>query len=86
VISESSATSTAAFPATYSARERGRDRYSGRAPLTRSGETNTGATHAVRKKARKPWMVSATRKNSGRITSVSAGSRSSARAAALFAM
>jgi hypothetical protein len=87
VMSERSRASTEALPSTYSARENGRDRKRGSAPLTRSGETSTGATQAVSRKASAPWKISVPMKNSGRATSRSpaaAGdSCSRARAAAL---
>src|SRR6185437_10963916 len=42
VISDKRAIKTLNFPATYSPREKGRHRYSGSAPLTKSGETRLG--------------------------------------------
>jgi hypothetical protein len=64
VTAESRASSTVALPRTYSTRVNGRERYRGRAPLTRSGETSTGATHAVSRKARLPWKVRIAKKKS----------------------
>src|SRR5688572_19563859 len=54
VIAESNMTNVAALPSTYSAREKGRDRYSGSAPLARSGATRVGPTHAVSRNAIAP--------------------------------
>ena len=85
VMADSSANSTSALPATYSARENGRERYSGRAPLTRSGDTSTGATQAVSMKASALWMPSVTRKNRPSMTSGRPSSPSSARAGGLLA-
>src|SRR5215467_9008122 len=49
VIPESRIASTEDLPKTYSARENGRQKYKGNAPLARSGEIRPGPTKAVRR-------------------------------------
>ena len=87
-MSDSRVTRLEALPSTYSGRVKGRERYSGNAPLTRSGETSTGATQAVSRKASAPWKVSAPKKNSACVNCWLASTRTSnsARAAVLCAM
>src|ERR1700722_14066668 len=52
VICESRMANTEDFPSTYSARENGRQKYSGSAPLARSGEIKPGPTNAGNRNAR----------------------------------
>src|SRR5215831_2875344 len=54
VICESRIASTEDLPSTYSAREKGRQKYSGSAPLDKSGEMRPGPANAVIRNARTP--------------------------------
>src|ERR1700685_419213 len=64
VISDNTMTRTEALPTTYSARENGRQKYSGSAPLAMSGEINPGPMNAVRIKANTPCTRMKKKKNS----------------------
>src|SRR6202035_2533315 len=63
VICESKIANTEALPTTYSARENGRQKYNGNAPLARSGEIKPGPLKAVSTKASVPCTVIKVRKN-----------------------
>src|ERR1700733_418268 len=63
VICESKIASTEDFPSTYSAREKGRQKYSGNAPLARSGEINPGPANAVNRNASTPCTPMKWKKN-----------------------
>src|SRR5579862_4867187 len=63
VICESRIASTDDFPSTYSARENGRQKYNGSAPLARSGEIRLGPTNAVSRKAKTPCTLMKLKKN-----------------------
>ncbi len=57
VICESRIASTEDLPRTYSARENGRQKYRGSAPLARSGEIRPGPANAVKRNASTPCTV-----------------------------
>src|ERR1700732_4700356 len=63
VICESRIASTEDLPSTYSARENGRQKYNGRAPLARSGEIRPGPANAVRRNANTPRTLMKLKKN-----------------------
>ena len=68
VIHESSDTIAQPRPSTYSARDSGRQKYSGSALLARSGAIVPGPTNAVRMNARLDWMPMKIMKNSPSIS------------------
>ena len=57
MICESTIANTEAFPSTYSAREKGRQKYNGSAPLARSGEIRPGPVKAVSTNASTPCTI-----------------------------
>src|SRR5208282_1463931 len=63
VISESRIARTEDFPSMYSARENGRQKYKGNAPLARSGEMRPGPVNAVSTNASTHCTLTKTRKN-----------------------
>src|SRR5580692_1226824 len=63
VICDSRIASTDDLPSTYSARENGRQKYRGSAPLARSGEINPGPANAVSKNANTPCTLMKLKKN-----------------------
>src|SRR5438477_4238519 len=63
VICESRIASTDDLPKTYSALEKGRQKYSGSAPLARSGEIRPGPVKAVRRNANTPCTAMKLKKN-----------------------
>ena len=56
--------STEDLPNTYSARENGRQKYNGSAPLARSGEISPGPANAVKRNANTPCTLMKLKKNS----------------------
>src|SRR4029077_2507291 len=83
VICDSRIASTDDLPSTYSARENGRQKYSGRAPLARSGEINPGPAKAVNRKANTPCPLKKLKKNLLSIDSTPAGTPNCCRKLAL---
>src|SRR5579864_9118928 len=63
VICESKIASTEDLPITYSARENGRQKYKGSAPLARSGEISPGPAKAVNRNANTPCTLMKLKKN-----------------------
>src|SRR5215472_4196402 len=63
VISDSKTAKADILPAMYSAREKGRQKYRGSAPLAKSGEIRPGPVKAVRMKASAPCMSMKKKKN-----------------------
>src|SRR5215813_3241759 len=63
VINDASVATTLSLPRTYSWRLKGRLKYSGKALLTRSGETRPGPRNIPRMKVRNVWARNSVRKN-----------------------
>src|SRR5580704_356952 len=83
VICESKIASTEDLPSTYSARENGRQKYNGSAPLARSGEINPGPAKAVNRNANTPCTLMKLKKNRLSMESITFGMRISSRKLAL---
>src|ERR1700722_5162978 len=64
VICDNTISKTEDLPSTYSARENGRQKYKGRAPLAMSGEISPGPMNAVRINANTPCTRMKKKKNS----------------------
>src|SRR6202041_3624 len=85
VICESRIASTEDLPSRYCARDNGRYKYNGSAPLARSGEIRPGPGNAVKRNASTPCTLMKRKKNSLSIDRTRLETPSSARKLALWA-